>query len=582
MRFTRSAAAFLLLAISLQALASGEPTADWAPNPDPDSPEGVDNPGAVASSDATPEITIAGATFDVVGTPTGGVVNIQAVALVTCSVNQLSGTAGALSLVPPVGFSMSRITDTPPPGTWSPSGTIRLACTAGAAPVTGLLTCDQVPKFPPGRTIKTWWDVTCPPVGAPEWSSTPNNGTPINLATTVGASTTASVSVTNTGVSDLTVAPTGLSGALSVSGAGATATIPAGGNQSFTVTCNPGSASTSNQTLSFDTNDATGGEDPVTFPVQCVGNPAAAPEFNSSPAAGATISLTTAVGGSTTSTLNIANSGSAALTGTISGLSGALGIAPATLNVAGGANQNYTITCSPASATTVVQTLTVASNDADESPATFTVQCTGSSAPAPEFASTPLGGATLSISANVGAPGTDTVVVTNNGSADLQVSATIGGAPQFSVSPNTAQTIAAGGNRTFTVTCTPNASGLQIQTLTLATNDSDENPVTYSVNCTGLAPEFESTPAAPGPITLTGTAGGTDPTATITIGNSGNANLVIASATGLNGDLGLVALPAFPATIAPASCSRSFATPPTRARTRTCCRSTRTTRTRTR
>jgi hypothetical protein len=552
MRVTRFAA-LLLLAFSSTALAVNEPTADWNPNPDSDSPEGVDNPGAVASPDGTAEITINGAPFIVTGTPTGGVVNLQAVALVTCSVNQLSGAAGALTLVPPNGFSMSRITDLPPPqiSTWSPPGTITLTCTNGAAPVTGLLTCDQVPKFPPGRTIKTWWDVSCPPVGAPEWNSTPANGSPINLSTTVGSPTTAPVNVQNTGASDLTVVPTGLSGALSVTGAGATATIPAGGNQTFTVTCNPASASTSNQTLSFDTNDATGGEDPVTFPVQCVGNAAAAPEFNSAPADGATISLTTAVGGSTTSGLNISNSGTAALTGTISGLGGVLGIAPGTLNIAGGANQNYTITCSPVSATTVIQTLTVTSNDADESPATYTVQCTGSSAPAPEFSSNPLAGATLSIATNVGAPGTDTVMVTNNGNADLQVSASIGGGPVFSVAPSTAQTITAGNSRMFTVTCTPASAGLQIQTLTLATNDADENPVTYSVNCTGQAPEFESTPAAPGPITLTGTAGGTDPTAPITISNTGSANLVIASATGLNGDLGLVAPPAFPATITP-------------------------------
>ncbi|HET7845073.1 MAG TPA: choice-of-anchor D domain-containing protein, partial [Xanthomonadales bacterium] len=540
--------ALLLLSFATAAYADNEPTADWAPNPDPSSPEGVDNPGAVATPDGTPELTITGASIGVVATPTGGVVDSFSVANVACSVQQLSGPAGALSLTSGTLFPMAKLADTPP--TWTPAVTVTVACTHGASPVTGLLVCNQTPKFSAtGRFIKTWWDISCPSVNPPEWSSTPNNGSAINLSTPAGSSTTGTVTVNNTGTSDLTVNPNGLSGVLSVSGAGTTATIAAGGNQSFTITCNPASASTTNQTLSFDTNDAD--EDPVTFPVQCVGTSVAAPEYVSTPADGATISITSNVGNPSTSVLNIANSGNATLTGTLSGLSGVLGISSGALNLAGGANQNYTITCTPAAATTVVQTLTVTSNDADEGTNTYTVQCTGSNAPAPEFSSNPVGGSTIAITTNVGASATDTVVVSNTGTATLNVTATIGGSPVFAVAPTGAQTVAAGGNRTFTITCAPTVVGTQTQTLTLATNDSDEGTVTYSVNCTGRAPEFSSVPPAPGPIQLTGTAGPTDPTATITITNTGSANLVIASATGLNGDLSLQSPPAFPATIAP-------------------------------
>ena len=540
MQFLRFVA-LLLLTFTTAAYAVDEPVADWAPNPDSDSPEGVDNPGAVASPDGTPEITINGLTFDVTGTPTGGVVAVPSSprAVVTCALSQLSGPAGALTLVPPDTFQMARLSDT----VWTQPGQIQLACIPPTTPVTGLLVCSQVPKFAPGRTIKTWWDVSCPPVGAPEWSSVPNNGTAINLSTTVGTPTTSTVTVTNSGLSDLTVNPTGLSGALSVSGSGSTATIAAGGNQGFTVTCNPASASTSNQTLSFDTNDGTGGEDPVTFPVQCIGTAAAAPDYASTPVDGATISLTSQVGNPTTSNLNISNTGTATLTGTLAGLSGVLGVSSPSLNLAGGANQNYTITCTPAAATTVVQTLTVTSNDADESPATYTVQCTGSSAPAPEFSSSPVGGSTIAITAAVGSSNTGLVTVTNSGNANLTATASIGGGPVFSVTPATLQTIVPppGANtRVFTVTCAPTVAGTQTQTLTLATNDSDEGSVTYSVNCTGQAPEFASTPASPGPITLTATQGGAAPTATITVNNTGDLPLTVAD-SGLSGRLSISA-----------------------------------------
>mgnify|MGYP000494024859 CR=1 FL=1 len=180
MRPSRAArfAAVLLLAFAGTAFAANEPTADWNPDPDPSSPEGVDNPGAVASADGTAEITITTGTASLTGTPTGGLVSAGSVALITCSVSQLSGPAGTLQIVGPIGFSMARLSDT----SWSPPGTITLGCVATTQPVTGLLTCDQTPKFPPGRTIKTWWDVSCPAATAPEWSSTPNNGVAINLA----------------------------------------------------------------------------------------------------------------------------------------------------------------------------------------------------------------------------------------------------------------------------------------------------------------------------------------------------------------------------------------------------------------
>lgn len=106
--------------------------------------------------------------------------------------------------------------------------------------------------------------------------------------------------------------------------------------------------------------------------------PEAAPEFESAPADGATITLSAALGRTSTTSLDISNSGDDVLTAAPSGLSGVLSISPSTeQSIAEGGTQAFTISCSPAALATTTQTLTLTTNDADEATNTYTVQCTG-------------------------------------------------------------------------------------------------------------------------------------------------------------------------------------------------------------
>jgi len=88
-----------------------------------------------------------------------------------------------------------------------------------------------------------------------------------------------------------------------------------------------------------------------------------------------------------------------------------------------------------------------------------------------------------------------TFTIQNTGSAALSLSGTprvaISGthAADFTVTtqPSTAS-VAASGNTTFIVTFDPNASGARNATVSIANNDSDENPYTFAIQGTGVNP----------------------------------------------------------------------------------------------
>ena len=112
------------------------------------------------------------------------------------------------------------------------------------------------------------------------------------------------------------------------------------------------------------------------------------PGYGSSPASGSTVSVGTAnVGSSVSTALAVGETGSATLNVTSHSLGGAnpgdFSVAPATLSIAdGGAAQNFTIQCTPLLAGARTATLTVNHNAAG-SPATYTLNCTGTAAPLP-------------------------------------------------------------------------------------------------------------------------------------------------------------------------------------------------------
>jgi LPXTG-site transpeptidase (sortase) family protein len=86
-----------------------------------------------------------------------------------------------------------------------------------------------------------------------------------------------------------------------------------------------------------------------------------------------------------------------------------------------------------------------------------------------------------------------TFTIHNDGSAVLNLTGTapnyvtLTGSTDFSVSAQPASSsIAASGSTTFTVRCAPTGSGARTTTVTIANDDSDENPYNFDIKCTGI------------------------------------------------------------------------------------------------
>ncbi|NNK74002.1 MAG: choice-of-anchor D domain-containing protein [Flavobacteriaceae bacterium] len=96
---------------------------------------------------------------------------------------------------------------------------------------------------------------------------------------------------------------------------------------------------------------------------------------------------------------------------------------------------------------------------------------------------------------NVGFPLVHTFTITNTGTGPLNLT---GAVPYVNVSgPNAgdfvvtmppAPVIAPGGNTTFSITFTPSALGTRLAALSIANDDSNENPYNYNIQGTGVSP----------------------------------------------------------------------------------------------
>ena len=160
---------------------------------------------------------------------------------------------------------------------------------------------------------------------------------------------------------------------------------------------------------------------------------------------------------------------------------------------------SFTIRFTPSSAGVKSATVTIVNNDSDENPYTFTITGTGSVAPAPEInirhGSTPLlsGAGTFSFgNINQGfTSAATTFTIENNGTSPLLLTGgpnyVTSSDPQFAITAQPITPVAAPGTTTFIMTFTPSALGLQSSTISIANNDADENPYTFTVNGTGVA-----------------------------------------------------------------------------------------------
>ncbi|MCL9769316.1 choice-of-anchor D domain-containing protein [Flavobacterium sp. HXWNR69] len=98
-----------------------------------------------------------------------------------------------------------------------------------------------------------------------------------------------------------------------------------------------------------------------------------------------------------------------------------------------------------------------------------------------------------------------TFTIQNTGTADLNVGAiSISGAnaSDFTVTSSPSATVVASNSTTFQVTFNPSADGVRTATISIANNDSNENPYTFAIQGTGV-----SAPTITSALTATGTQG---------------------------------------------------------------------------
>lgn len=294
--------------------------------------------------------------------------------------------------------------------------------------------------------------------------------------------------------------------------------VAANGSTTFTITFNPSASGTRTATVNIYNNDSN--ENPYNFNITGVGtDPDIALSGNSTNIANGDVTPATGDGtnfgsydisaGAVSTTFTITNSGNQTLTLSNPVLSGAtseftITSMPASLSLAAGATATFTVAFDPTSTGTKNAVVTIASNDPDENPFTFSITGTGVSTPEMEIRG---GSPAIAITDGDGTPdtadgtnfggvyvqsGTISQIFTihNLGSATLTLSGgvTIGGtnASDFSVT-SIGTSVAAGGTLQFTVTFDPNALGTRTATISISNNDSNENPYNFSIQGTGNA-----------------------------------------------------------------------------------------------
>jgi len=237
------------------------------------------------------------------------------------------------------------------------------------------------------------------------------------------------------------------------------------------------------------------------------------PVYDSTPADGATINITTAVGTPLGATITVFNPGNADLNVTGITLSNTTDFTPpatTTFTVNAGdttVGQSFIVECN---ATTTVgspftTTVTVSHNAGAD--ATYTINCTVDPTATPDFESAPNPGQDINFgNVTVGTTSTANLTITSNGSAPLDVSAPPGPAPvllsgpnpgDFNIPPGELPITALTTFEPLAIECTPTAVGARQATLTLVTNDPDaaEATVNYTLLCDGVAPVITLSPA---------------------------------------------------------------------------------------
>jgi trimeric autotransporter adhesin len=338
-----------------------------------------------------------------------------------------------------------------------------------------------------------------------------------------------------------------------------------GETTAFEVTFKPAGAGAKAETITVRNNDPD--EDPYAFQVRGTGGVAPAPEINvrkgwtniPTGTQGHNFGAVVLTSPPPQVAFTVQNLGSADLL--VSGVTltpGAfiLGL-PATppFAVTPGSSRTFTLTFAPSSTGGQSATVSIASNDSDESPYTFTLTGTGV-APSPEIN---IKKGTVSVadgslghdfgSLETGITSQPVVFnVENTGTSNLFIDDLYMTPGRFSIENSSMTSVVSPGSSTsFTVAFTPDAQGEHTGTVTVRSNDADEDPYTFTVKGTGLLPPNVKISVKDGPSTISSGATydfgdvstGSSSSVVLTIENGGVSTLEIINVLLTDGDVGV-------------------------------------------
>ena len=369
---------------------------------------------------------------------------------------------------------------------------------------------------------------------------------------TVGTSSTRSITISNVGGADLNIGTLfGLSSPFSAVSDNCTGVkVAPSGSCTVSVRFSPTTTGFRSDTLIVPSDDPDESSFSVTF--NGTGTTTAAPDISVS-GNGAFGDVQT--GTSSTHSITVSNVGNANLVmGNLYGLTAPFSAVSdncSGVTVAPSDSCTVSVRFAPTVTGLKSDTLNFPSNDPDQSTVNLNVNGTGTNTSTEPNITSSGNGAFGDVS--IGTSSTLSITVSNIGDADLVINNMFGLAAPFSIVADTCSytTVSPAGSCGVSVRFTPSAEGTLSDLLLISSNDPDETYHSFSFNGNGTtvsAPNISvSGNGAFGDVTT-----GTSSTRSVTVSNTGNANLLIGSLSGLTSPFSTVSDNCTGVTVAPA------------------------------
>src|ERR1700722_19394415 len=334
----------------------------------------------------------------------------------------------------------------------------------------------------------------------------------------VGSSGSSTVTLTNSGSASISISQASVSGAgFTITGLSTPATIAAGQSTSFTAKFAPTTAGSANGNISITSNAP---NSPLSIGLTGTG---VATQAQLTVTPGSVNFGNANVGGSASATVSLSNQGNATLTVSqisASGTGFSVSGAGTPLNIAPGSTASFTATFAPTSAGSATGSISIVSN-APGSPASVALTGTGTQA---QLGASPSNVTFGSVA--VGSNGSQTVTLTNGGSASLTISQATASGSGFTITGiSTPLNLGAGQSTSFTAQFAPTTGGNASGTISIVSN-APNSPLTIAMSGTGTSPQISATPSS---AAFGNVSTGTNNSQTITIINGGSGSLTISS-----------------------------------------------------